>query len=118
MKERLSRLLQAKQLSAVRFAEIIGVQSSSISHLLSGRNNPNFDFIVKLLERFPDVNPDWFILGQGEMFRDTTVIPNEKPVIDIINSPNAFTEDQSIEKKIKQIMVLYTDGTFSVYDKL
>ena len=69
MKERLAQFLQSKGLTAVKFAEIMEVQPSSISHLLSGRNKPNFDFISRLLLRFPDLNPDWMINGIGEIYK-------------------------------------------------
>ncbi len=69
MKERLAQFLQSEGLTAVKFAEIMEVQPSSISHLLSGRNKPNFDFISRLLLRFPDLNPDWMINGIGEIHK-------------------------------------------------
>lgn len=69
MKERLVQFLQSEGLTAVKFAEIMEVQPSSISHLLSGRNKPNFDFISRLLLRFPDLNPDWMINGIGEIYK-------------------------------------------------
>ncbi|MFI3261861.1 MAG: helix-turn-helix transcriptional regulator [Rikenellaceae bacterium] len=89
MKERLSILLSVKGLTALKFAEIMNVQPSSISHLLSGRNNPNYDFILKLIERFPDISPDWLLLGQGDMFRVIHTTPveeaprEEKPIIEV-----------------------------------
>ncbi|MBN1132639.1 MAG: helix-turn-helix transcriptional regulator [Bacteroidales bacterium] len=67
MKDRLIRLLDSEQLTASKFADIIGVQPSSVSHVLSGRNKPSFDFIEKTLKAFPGVNPEWLILGRGEM---------------------------------------------------
>ena len=69
MKERLAQFLQSEGLTAVKFAEIMEVQPSSISHLLLGRNKPNFDFISRLLLRFPDLNPDWMINGIGEIYK-------------------------------------------------
>jgi hypothetical protein len=71
MKERLAKFIKNEELSPSRFAEIMGVPPSSISHLLSGRNNPGFDFLSKMLMRFPKVNPDWLILGTGPMYRTT-----------------------------------------------
>ncbi|MFZ5939978.1 MAG: helix-turn-helix domain-containing protein [Bacteroidota bacterium] len=67
MKDRLNRFLEHEKLSPARFAELIDVQRSSISHLLSGRNNPSFDFIQRMLRVFPYLNAEWLILGEGEM---------------------------------------------------
>ena len=69
MNDRLDKLLMAEQLSPAKFADIIGVQRSSISHIISGRNKPSFDFIAKVLQRFPRINADWLILGKGEMYK-------------------------------------------------
>jgi len=68
MKERLVQLLDMEQLSPSKFADIIGVQRSSISHVLSGRNKPSFDFLQKTLKAFPGLNADWLIQGEGTMY--------------------------------------------------
>lgn len=68
MKERLIQLLDMEQLSPSKFADIIGVQRSSISHVISGRNKPSFDFLQKTLKAFPGLNADWLILGNGTMY--------------------------------------------------
>lgn len=73
MKERLEQLLAAKGYTSQRFAEIMGVQPSGISHILAGRNKPRFDFLERLLIRFPDVSADWLLLGKGPMFREVTL---------------------------------------------
>ena len=121
MEERIRHILKEKNLSAVRLAEIMGVQPSSISHLISGRNKPNYDFITKLLRSFPEINPDWFLLGEGEMFRNRKkeFLLSEKS----LSLP--FSEEQSTpivpippfagEKQIEKIILLYTDRSFSVY---
>ena len=67
MKERLIRLLDSEQLSASKFADKIGVQRSSVSHVLSGRNKPSYDFLQKTLISFPGLSSEWLMLGQGEM---------------------------------------------------
>lgn len=69
MKDRIQRLLEEKKISASKLAEKLEVQPSGISHILSGRNKPGMDFIVKCLNAFPDINPEWFVLGTGPMYR-------------------------------------------------
>ncbi len=70
MKERIAELLLSEGLSANKFAEIVGVQASGISHILSGRNKPGYDLIAKVLGCFPRISPDWLLLGTGSMYRD------------------------------------------------
>ncbi len=68
MKERIELLVRALNLTLAQFADAIGVQKSSVSHILSGRNNPSLDFVQKILLRFTDVNTEWLLFGRGTMF--------------------------------------------------
>jgi transcriptional regulator with XRE-family HTH domain len=68
MKERLLQLLDLEQISPSKFADIIGVQRSSVSHVISGRNNPSYDFLQKTLKAFPGLNASWLMLGEGTMY--------------------------------------------------
>jgi len=68
MKERLVQLLDLEQLTPSKFADIIGVQRSSVSHVVSGRNNPSYDFLQKTLKAFPGLNAEWLMLGKGTMY--------------------------------------------------
>lgn len=70
MKNRLLRILQEENMTSNKFAELMEVRPSNISHLISGRNYPNFEFIGKMLIRMPNISPDWLINGVGEMCRD------------------------------------------------
>ncbi|WP_445721939.1 helix-turn-helix domain-containing protein [Flavobacterium sp.] len=63
--KRLDKLLEYYNLSASAFADKIDVQRSSISHLLSGRNKPSLDFVLKVVEEFPDVDLYWILNGKG-----------------------------------------------------
>ena len=68
MIDRINLLLKAKNISARQFAEEIGIQPSGMSHILSGRNNPSLDFVMKVVRRWPEVNINWLMFGKGEMF--------------------------------------------------
>lgn len=63
--KRLETIFDYYGLSASSFADKINVQRSSISHLLSGRNKPSLDFILKVIENFPDVELLWLLNGKG-----------------------------------------------------
>ena len=80
MKDRIEKLLAAEQLTSAKFADTIGVQRSSVSHILSGRNKPSLDFITKILETFTSINPDWLIMGKGKMYKKEENNLFEQPV--------------------------------------
>lgn len=63
--KRLETILEYYNLSASSFADKIGVQRSSLSHLLSGRNKPSLDLILKIVSEFPEVDLYWILNGKG-----------------------------------------------------
>jgi len=62
--KRISQILEEQQLSSSAFADTIGVQRSSISHVLSGRNKPSLEFILKIIRAFPSYSTDWLLFGK------------------------------------------------------
>ncbi|HEX2920512.1 MAG TPA: helix-turn-helix transcriptional regulator [Bacteroidales bacterium] len=71
MKERIFEFLRAENKSSAQFAEEIKVQPSGISHILSGRNNPSLDFVIKMLERYKYLSSDWLLFGKGSMYKSS-----------------------------------------------
>ena len=67
MVERIKMIISWKKLSASAFADRIGVPRSTISHILSGRNNPSLDLLQKILDTFPEVRTEWLVRGNGRM---------------------------------------------------
>jgi transcriptional regulator with XRE-family HTH domain len=70
MKERLLEFLKNENKSSAQLAEEIGVQPSGISHILSGRNNPSLDFVMKMLEKYKFLSVDWLLFGKGSMYKE------------------------------------------------
>jgi len=73
MKDRLLKIITSEGLTPSQLADEIGVQRSGISHILSERNYPSFDFLQKLLTRFPKLNAEWLILERGSMYKSISV---------------------------------------------
>ncbi|MFI3281342.1 MAG: helix-turn-helix transcriptional regulator [Rikenellaceae bacterium] len=69
MKEKIVQLMKSEGLTSSRLAEILEIQPSGISHIVSGRNKPGFDLLQKILRRFPQINPDWLLLDSPTMYR-------------------------------------------------
>jgi len=124
--KRLEKVLEYYGLSASAFADSIGVQRSSISHLLSGRNNPSLDFILKILHQYPDVELYWLLNGKGSFPASTMGnIPSQTPleinednqsVIPKHSTPTEINAMVSSQKKpISRIVIFYKDGTFEAY---
>ena len=67
MRDRILKIMEREGLTPSKFAESIGIQRSAMSHIISGRNNPSLDVLLKILERFTYVDSDWLLFGKGEM---------------------------------------------------
>lgn len=77
MIERINQILKVKSLTSRQFAEEIGIQPSGMSHILSGRNRPSLDFIIKVINRYPDINISWLVFGTGDMFTNVNLSKNQ-----------------------------------------
>jgi transcriptional regulator with XRE-family HTH domain len=70
MKERIAQIIQTEGVTAAQFAEKIGISASSLSHILSGRNNPSLEVVMKIHRVFDHININWLLYGEGEMETD------------------------------------------------
>ena len=70
MNNRLQQFLELENITPARLADTLGVQRSGLSHILSGRNKPGFEFITKLLTKFPHINSEWLIMGKGKPYKE------------------------------------------------
>lgn len=139
--KRLEIILEYYGVNASAFADKIGVQRSSLSHLLSGRNKPSLDFILKILDVYPEIDLYWILNGKGS-FPKSNLKPTESDPITSINPiSDAFEpktdlfsetipeeiksvpaanrgENQNIlfDDNIEKIVFFYKDGTFKIFN--
>lgn len=139
--KRLEMVLDYYGLNASAFADKIGVQRSSMSHLLSGRNKPSLDFVLKILEVFPDVDLYWILIGKGNFPKidvdeikvpnnTTPLLSNQNVDADLFSALEGNVEKKSETKKmvgsktaylnleddeIEKIVLFYKNGTFKAY---
>jgi len=114
--DRLRRIMDHYQLSGSAFAERIQVQRSSISHLLSGRNKPSLDFVMRVVKEFDEVELYWLLNGKGT-FPDKSAEPLVKPLREENKETRASNDPAPIanQKEIERIVVFYHDGSFKAY---
>lgn len=105
---RFKELLEDNNFSASAFADEINVQRSNISHILSGRNKPSLDFILKIISRFPDINIYWLLNGTGEKLHpskgNTPSSPQNNIGSDVQGSTTSVIENKtkaSVQRKIE-----------------
>ena len=114
--DRLRIIMDHYQLSASAFAERIQVQRSSISHLLSGRNKPSLDFVMRVVKEFDEVELYWLLNGKGT-FPHKSAEPLVKSLPEENKETRASISPAPIanQKEIERIVVFYRDGSFKAY---
>ncbi len=139
MVDRIKEIILQEGLTSGSFADMIGVQRSSMSHIINGRNNPSLDFIVKTIEHFPKINPEWLLNGTGPMYRSEGPETVEKPLtpvkeLSIFDSaPQPFMKPPQVpepkliekqvdaliikEKYVDKVLIFYSDRTYDEFLK-
>ncbi|NNE01773.1 MAG: helix-turn-helix transcriptional regulator [Eudoraea sp.] len=107
---RLEKILDYYGLTASLFADKIGVQRSSISHLLSGRNKPSLEFVMKVVRAYPEVNLYWLLNGKGVFPSKKEGTPTPELTIKKTSAHNTTA------KSIQRIVIFYNDGSFESFD--
>ena len=117
--KRLAKVIDFYGETASSFSEKIGVQRSSISHILSGRNKPSLDFVLKVLSEYPEVELYWLLNGKGNFPSlpsktqevRSSEIQTPSPKKELVQLPN------SNDKAIERIIIFYKDGTFKNFEQ-
>ena len=119
--KRLQKILDYYGVSATAFSEELDFNRSTISHLLSGRNKPSLEFVMKVLQKYPEVELYWLLNGKGSFPSDQN--PNATSIQKTQNEPSKeipfqFSAEkvQNQEKKIERIVVFFKDGSFKDYE--
>jgi len=122
--KRLQKVLDFYGLSATAFSEKIDFNRSTISHLLSGRNKPSLEFVMKVLNQFPEVGLYWLLNGTGN-FPSTSSSEKEykipKSVFQQIDDDSGRISDKKKkisenDPEIEKIVIFYKDGSFKAYE--
>lgn len=134
MNTRLKQFLAAENITQAQFADHINVVRASVSHVLSGRNNPSYEFIRSIMLKYPLLNIEWLMFGKGRMYKDTAyqeepqssettalfadndearpmqALPH--PVIQPQPAEEIKPEIVVNQRKVSKIIVLFDDGSF------
>ncbi len=141
MNTRLKQFLAAENITQAQFADTINVVRASVSHILSGRNNPSFDFIKAMMANYPNLNMEWLMFGKGKMYKDSPappaqeydiLFPDEEPeaaprVEEIVqehekkdpeplpirlNTLDNNMQNIVTQRKVSKIIIMFDDGSY------
>lgn len=128
---RLQRIMDYYDLNASALADSLGVLRSSISHLLSERNKPSLDFVLKIIDKYPEVDLYWLLYGKGSFPKE-----EKKPAPTPLSTEIPFPEDNVLEdsekeekvvpeiltkkqkRQIQKIIFFYEDNSFEIFENL
>ncbi len=129
---RIHYILKHYNITAGEFAAKLGIQKSSVSHLLSGRNKPSFQFLTKLNKVFPEINLNWFISGEGDIYKNSItdtgydrLVENKKLSKEDgkeMHQPEKQERESSDEAlnslQVENVILVYRDDTFKILKKI
>jgi DNA-binding XRE family transcriptional regulator len=128
MKDRILQIMEHEGLTPAKFAEVVDIQRASLSHITTGRNQPSLQVVAKILEKYPNINPDWLLFGKGNMMRNgitsatepdmfahASVTPPPKAPAFVGKSREIETgKTQNRVKDVIKIMIFYSDNTYDM----
>lgn len=134
--KRLKEIFEYYELSASSFADKIDVGRASISHILSGRNKPSLDFVMRVVSTFEEVELYWLLNGKGDFpplqetskaFKndETSLEKNLETPKDLFSSEQIQNKNQASpelntsanhNKIISKVIIFYSDGSFESYE--
>ncbi len=128
--KRIEKILSYYGISATAFAVAIDFNRSTISHILSGRNKPSLEFVLKIVETYPEVELYWLLNGKGSFppAQDSSITISEEKIEEVKNETKPSVQQKvnienslppistkSNASKIDRIVIFYTDGSFKEY---
>ena len=124
--KRLQKILDFYGVTATSFSEKIAFNRSTISHLLSGRNKPSLEFVMKVLQTYPEVDLYWLLYGKGSfptpLNKVNTQIKatSKQNTLPGVEAENSVFENMVLKNSntsaIERIILCYKDGTFKQYN--
>ena len=141
MKERIQHIVRAESLTNLQFAQLLDISPAAVTHLLSGRNNPSLDIVVKIARKLPHYNLRWLLLGEGTVYNGevasrTKAQPNLFAGESATESQSVETPEPTVAKNVsndthsescannksdaaepQKLIVCLPDGTFREYTK-
>ena len=125
-KERIEYLIRSLNVTNVEFAARVGVSPATLSHITSGRSKPTLSILRGIISAYPDLNPEWVLMGEGDVYRKNfETIDNTKPEMapssfavqaagDVFASLTGATGPK--QRKVVEIRVFFDDGTYQEFN--
>jgi transcriptional regulator with XRE-family HTH domain len=138
MNERINKIMEMKGMNPTRFAAATEINPATLSNIFSGKTNPSTEVIIKILEKYSDINPDWLLFGKGDMLRTGGMSQsvsnnqlgfkfenktNEKETVNKESKMLKNIESKEIvhiekpAKTIDKLLIIYTDNSFETFIK-
>ena len=68
--ERLVELIKSLKMNNSSFAKSLGKPPTTINYIANGNNKPSFEVLETIVQVYPQINRDWLMAGEGEMFKE------------------------------------------------
>lgn len=141
IKDRIKMIMEREEIQPRAFAEAIGVQQSTLSHILNDRNKPSLEVVMKIHQTYNYVDLEWLLYGKGQMidseshFQD--ILLNENAInsssnsfepenrreiaLEMIKNDSEKPDNQYVKyierpaRKITEIRIFFDDNTYETF---
>lgn len=110
MRKRILEFIDYLKIDKATFADKIKMKPATLSHILTGRNDPSINIAIQIARAYPQVSMDWLIRGKG-----STPYGDEESVQPSSGNAHEAQPVKVKEKRIAEIRVFYDDNTFDVF---
>ena len=100
--DRISQIIEKEGHSVSTFAKKLGIPWTTANNIISGRNSPNYESLVKIIENFAWVDANWLVMGE-EAARDDV---DKKKLYAMIEAQQKTIEKQqdTIDRLTKRLL--------------
>lgn len=92
MKDRIRELMEAQHMNQQTFSNCIGINTATLSGILTGRTQPTIKVVNAIMRKFPNININWLMFGQGGMIASNNPTPTSQPSSTDSGNENLFSK--------------------------
>jgi transcriptional regulator with XRE-family HTH domain len=102
MKDRIRELMEAQHMNQQTFSNYTGINTATLSGILTGRTQATIKVVNLIMRKFPNININWLMFGQGGMLSSSSPTPSaassetsQEKIFDDTQQPVSPTSQQS-----------------------
>jgi len=68
--QRIKHIIKTKNITIKDFCNRVGINRDTLGQMVKNDSDPKLPLLQACIREFPDLNPIWLLMGEGEMWKD------------------------------------------------